>query len=43
LRPACTATSTKDRWIRAYFIGLAMLGKLGCPIKKKKKKKKGNK
>jgi hypothetical protein len=32
-------TFSKSRWIGAYSMGLAILGKLGCPIKKKKKKK----
>jgi hypothetical protein len=35
LWPACTPTSSKDRWIVAYSTGLTILGKLGCPIKKK--------
>ncbi len=36
LWPACTATSFKDRLIVAYSIGLRILGKLSCPVKKKK-------
>ncbi len=36
LWPARIATSSKERWIGAYFIGLTILGKLGCTIKKKK-------
>ncbi len=34
LRPTHTATSSKNRCIGAYSIGLTILGKLGCPIKK---------
>jgi hypothetical protein len=37
--PVCRATSSKDRWIGAYSIGLTILGKLDCPIKKKDKKR----
>jgi hypothetical protein len=37
-RPAFTATSSKDRQIGTYSIGLAILVKLCCSIKKKKKK-----
>ncbi len=36
LWPARKATSSKDRWIGAYSIGLTILGKQGCQIKKKK-------
>jgi hypothetical protein len=39
-RPALTETSSNGRWIGAYSIGLAIPGKLGCPIKKKKLRKK---
>ncbi len=35
LWPARIATSSKDRWIGAYSIGLTVLGKLSCPIEKK--------
>ncbi len=38
LWPAWTATSSKDRWIGAYSIGLTNLGKFSCPIKKKQSK-----
>ncbi len=31
-----TVISSKDKWIRAYSIGLNPLGKLSCPNKKKK-------
>jgi hypothetical protein len=34
--PALTVTSSKDRGIQAFFIGLTIMGKLGCPIMKKK-------
>jgi hypothetical protein len=34
---ANTATSSKDRWIGAYSIGLTIPWKLGCPIRKKKR------
>ncbi len=34
LWPACTATSSKDRHIRAYYFGLNIPRKLGCPNKK---------
>jgi hypothetical protein len=33
---AHTATSSKDRWIGAYSIGLTILGKFGCLTEKKK-------
>jgi hypothetical protein len=36
LWPACTATYSKASWIGAYSVGLTNLGKLGCPLKKKK-------
>ncbi len=35
LRPACTATSSKDRQISAYSTSLTILVKLVCPDKKK--------
>jgi hypothetical protein len=31
LWPALTGTSSKDRWIGAYSIGLTILWKLSCP------------
>jgi hypothetical protein len=34
LWPACTATSSKDRWIEAYSIDLMIPRKLSCLIKK---------
>ncbi len=34
--------SSKDSWIQGYSIGLAILGKLGYPNKKKKKEKDGS-
>ncbi len=34
--PSSTLTSSKDRWIGAYSIGLTIPGKLGCLFKKKK-------
>ncbi len=37
LRPAHTATSSKDRWKGAYSIGLTILGRFTCSMKKKKK------
>jgi hypothetical protein len=33
-------TSSKDKWIRAYSIGLTVQRKLGCPNNNNKKKKK---
>ncbi len=35
LRIAHPVTSSVDRWIQAYSIGIAILGKLSCPNKKK--------
>jgi hypothetical protein len=32
-------TSSKDRRIQGYSIGLAIQGELGCPNKKKKEKR----
>ncbi len=36
LWPARTVTFSKGRWTGAYCNGLTIMGKLGCPIKKKK-------
>jgi len=38
LRPAHTATSSKDRWIMAYSTGITMPGKPSNPNNKIKKK-----
>jgi hypothetical protein len=35
LWPTCTATSSKERWIVAYSIGITILWKLSCTNKKK--------
>ncbi len=40
LRPVRSVTSSKNRWIQAYFIGLTIPGKLGSPKNNNKKKKK---
>jgi hypothetical protein len=39
LELACTATSLKDRQIRAYSISLNIIGKLGCPNQKNRRRK----
>jgi hypothetical protein len=38
LQLAHSATSSKERQIRAYSVGLLIPGKLGCPKKKKLRK-----
>jgi hypothetical protein len=35
--PASTVTSSKDKYIGAYSIGIIIPGKLGCPNVKRKK------
>jgi hypothetical protein len=36
------ATSSKDKWIGAYSIGLTIPGKLGCPNKEEIRRNKKN-